>query len=333
VASVTGPGNWLRLHDVSSGKQVRAFLTGERTVAAAAFSPDGSLLATASYSGRVRVWELATGIEVYRLEGHADVVPAVVFSPDGAVLATGGKDRTIRLWGVDGGKELRRLTGHRGGVTALAFDAGGRRLASASEDITALVWDVGSVVPAAPPARELTAKELDALWAGLASKDPRSAHRAFTALLRAPRQAVPLLAGSVRPVVRDEPRIARLISDLESRQFKVRRKAAEDLAGLAELAEPALRKALAGKPTLEVRKQIDTILAKLPRMLAGPVPTPERLRVMRTVALLERAGTPPARQALRALARGAKGARESVAARAALDRLGPDDPAPLPGPR
>src|SRR5262249_61827235 len=119
--------------------------------------------------------------------------------------------------------------------------------------------------------------------AGLRVRGRRGGRRAVRALRRAPRQAVPLLAERVRPVVRDEPRIARLIADLESRQFKVRRRAAEELEGLAELAEPALRKALAGKPTLEVRKQIDGLLAKLPRMLAGPVPTPERLRVMRAV--------------------------------------------------
>jgi COMPASS component SWD3 len=63
-----------------------------------AFSPDGRLLASASWDLTVKLWDVASGNELRSLTGHTGWVTSVAFSPDGAVLASGSE--TVRLWGL-----------------------------------------------------------------------------------------------------------------------------------------------------------------------------------------------------------------------------------------
>lgn len=63
-----------------------------------AFSPDGTLLATACHDHTARLWDIATGMLVRALTGHTAYVWGVAFSPDGTLLATTSGDKTVRLW-------------------------------------------------------------------------------------------------------------------------------------------------------------------------------------------------------------------------------------------
>ena len=70
----------------------------ESTVRSVCFSPDGRQVASGSYEGTVRLWDVETGACVRTLEGHGGSVRSVCFSPDGWMVATGSSDNTVRLW-------------------------------------------------------------------------------------------------------------------------------------------------------------------------------------------------------------------------------------------
>ncbi len=68
-----------------------------------AFSPDGSLLASASADGTVKLWRVADGSEVHTIQGHQGSVFLVAFSSDSKLVISGSHDRTIKGWHVDDG--------------------------------------------------------------------------------------------------------------------------------------------------------------------------------------------------------------------------------------
>jgi WD40 repeat protein len=319
----------VELLDARTGKRLPivspTFVRGSFT----AFSHGGDLLAVGGqvyenpWSGRsekepdqsfIKVWELSTWSVVAEFPKHPGEVRCC-FAPGGWLLASGCQDGTIRLLDVLTGKEIRLLRGHRGEINSLDFTPDGKTLVSGSEDGTALVWDVTKYAPArlAP----LSERELETLWTDLKIADGAKSYRASASLIRAESPTATFLKTRVRPLKAPAPDLLdRLIADLDSSDFDVRDAATKELTSLERTAVPALNQALDGKPSPEVRKRVEKLLAEV----ASPTASPERMRDLRALAVLEQIGTAESREILTRVAGGAPEARQTEEAKAALDR-------------
>jgi hypothetical protein len=287
-------------------------------ISSAAFSPSGKNLALGS-GDTIHLWDLARGREIRRFGEEQAAADTAVFSPDGTLLATGSADGVVCLWEVASGTFLGRFKGHRGAVGAVAFSADGKALASGGADTAAVVWDVPCLIRRGrEEARNLSPEKRAQLWNDLAGDDAARADQAIWALAGAPNHAVHLLHKRLQRVAPVDPKqVARLVADLDSRDFAVRRQASADLEKLGDLAEPALAEVLAGQPSLEVRQRVDKLLEKA----HGPVRVPEQIRALRALEVLELIGSAEARQLLEQLGQGAAEARVTQEAKAAVQRL------------
>jgi RNA polymerase sigma factor (sigma-70 family) len=281
------------------------------------FSPDGKYLAgctsnmrLAEPENRIYLWDAATGRFLRQFQAKVHFVTCLAYSSDGRMVASGGVDRKVRLWEVATGKERQSFAGHQGIVRSVAFSPDNTRLVSASDDTTALVWDATAPTITA----KATAQQLQAAWADLAGDDAVKAYHAEWLLARHPAQSVPLLRERVSPARMDantRKQIEHWVADLDSADAAARERASAELEKRVLMAEPLLRKALAGRPSLEQRKRIERVLERLER---------EKVTLGRALEALEHAATPQSRQLLESLAAGDPDAWLTQEAKAALQR-------------
>jgi WD40 repeat protein len=312
--------------NVSTGKKLHAIEGKWELGLLLNISPDGKMLALVETDGAISLWETATKKERWASGAPGPeqkrrflYAPFFTFSPDGKLMLIGNQSERLFPRETATGKVLPPVVVHDGPVQGVGFSPDGKTLAALGKDGTIVSWDAAHITRRlASTARELSARELDSLWADLAGEDARRAWKAIGALASAPESAVAFLKERIAPApAPDARKIDKMIADLDSGQFQKRARAIHDLEGLGEVAEAALRKALENKPPLESARRIETLLAKLEMQIL----TADTLRGLRALEALETIGTPAARQELDRLARGAVAALLTREAQASLQRL------------
>jgi WD40 repeat protein len=349
-----GDESTMGLWDMHSGKLLRRMGTHNLVDCAAAFAPDGRILAAAAQDDMIRLWDVATagllrqwkgpraealafspdgrslavatkyekpGVRVWetatgqeRLRLASGGACAVAFAPDGRCLAAAGMDGTVRVWDWPSGQERCCLRGHTGVVNAVAFTPDGTGLVTGGEDARVLVWGLAS-----------------------AAGEPRASSRDVSEaeLLRLWADLAggdgPQAHAAIATLTSAGDRAVRFLEGRLSPEGPLDPQRVERLLADLEADDFAVRE----KATEQLQALGERIEPTLRRVLSAR-PRPEsrrrleqilnglgqgRLQGLRAVEVLECVGTSAAREALRKLAQGAPDASLTRAAAAASQRL------------
>ena len=117
-------------------------------VQAVAISPDMTKIISGSTDFSVKIWDVASGQLLHRLEGHGGDIEAVAFSPDNQTILSAAVDFDVILWDAETGERLRTLSGHTRPVRSVAYHPVLNQAISGSTDNTIILWnlDTGEII-------------------------------------------------------------------------------------------------------------------------------------------------------------------------------------------
>jgi U4/U6 small nuclear ribonucleoprotein PRP4 len=124
----------------------------DRPISLVRFSPNSKLLATGSWSGNVKLWDVPSCNLNTALLGHSDRVGGVAWHPEATLtqsadvvnIASGAADNTVKLWNLSSNKSMATLNGHQDRVCRVVFHPSGNYIGSASFDGSWRLWDVAT---------------------------------------------------------------------------------------------------------------------------------------------------------------------------------------------
>lgn len=155
LASAGGGGDYIiRLWDWRTGEQVRELFGHTLDIWDMAFSADGQLLVSIGFDNTARVWEVASGRELFAPINLLNTPFRVAINSQSPLLATGNVEGQIELWDLTSGEAIGQpVVAHADQITGLVFSQDGRFLYTSSVDNTIKIWEMveQTLIPAGNP--------------------------------------------------------------------------------------------------------------------------------------------------------------------------------------
>ena len=131
----------VQLFDMNSRSTLRSFKGHLGAVRVSTFSPNNTVIMSASDDRTVRGWDIPGDTQLFSFEGHTDYIRSGLVAEDNPDLwLTGSYDHTVRLWDTRVGGSVMTLE-HGAPVESLLMFPGGGLIASAGGNFVR-IWDV-----------------------------------------------------------------------------------------------------------------------------------------------------------------------------------------------
>ena len=141
VTGSVGDYRYIKFWDTATLKLLKTY-PQQPNIYGLGITPDNKKLA-AAVKNYVKVWDIASGKELWSKKGPNLDINAIAISPDGRQVATANKEGTIMLFDMGSGKRLKTLSAQKGWVLAVAFSPDGKYLYGGGEDKTVKIWELG----------------------------------------------------------------------------------------------------------------------------------------------------------------------------------------------
>jgi hypothetical protein len=132
--------------EIDTGEEIRNFIGHKDAtlINSISFSPSGDKFITSGQDGTVRVWDIASGLQVMKLKAHPGGAYCASFDPSGKFIVTGGDDFMVKLWDAGSGEMISEFAGHKGGVGDVNITSDLKYIISGSRDGSIRVWNVST---------------------------------------------------------------------------------------------------------------------------------------------------------------------------------------------
>jgi WD40 repeat protein len=318
MVAFVGTHGSIILGDVSTGREKRIRTDLEGPWLALRLAPTGRTMAIGA-EGAIHIHETATSSRRQLLQGLQGMTEVIAYSPDSRLLAATTSEHHAYLWDLATGNMVHQFLGERSKFNSVFFSPEGQAFAVSSDDDAVFLAQFPDLLKSdgKEPAK-LNRFERERLWHNLAAAVPGDVRQAIWALVRDQRDSVSFLHDRLKKLPGPPvERIPQFLRDLDDNRFAVRERASAELETLGNSAEPALLAALENKPSPEVRHRVNRLLQRQ----EGGTRTPDALRMLRGVEVLEQIGSVESGKALESLSREAANEWLKREAKASLDRL------------